>query len=121
MGIYSDKLCETVPVVKRMLRKKSEMICCNIEIEQWMKRYYDVEYLKPVWDYLESREENIYDKCYFLVTDEEAIGVKAAFAVLNFPLFEEEMIGENSQDEDGRFGRNEIKSEKSITYLSARK
>ena len=121
MGIYSDKLCETVPVVKRVLRKKGEMICCNIEIEQWMKAYYDVEYLKPVWDCLESREENIYDKCYFLVTEEEAIGVKAAFAVLNFPLFEEgEMIGENNHDGDYQFGQKETKNEKSLTYFSAK-
>lgn len=95
MGMYSDKLCETVPVVKRILRKKSEMICCNIEIGQWRKEYYETLYLKPVWNHLENGDGTIYDKCYFLVTDDEAIGVKAAFAVLSYPIFEAEQEIEN--------------------------
>ena len=37
MGIYSEKLCETVPVVKRVLRKKGDKIYCNMEMEQWTK------------------------------------------------------------------------------------
>lgn len=88
MRMYSDKLCETVPVIRRVLQKKGEMIYCNIEIERWIKTYYDLEYLKPVWEFLENTEGNVCDKCYFLVTEDESIGAKAAFAVLNYPLYE---------------------------------
>lgn len=95
MGMYRDKLGEAVPVVKRMLQKKGEMICCSIMMEQWRKEYYETVYLKPVWNHLENGDGIIYDKCYFLVTDEESVGVKAAFAVLNYPLFEAEQESQN--------------------------
>ena len=121
MGMYSDKLCETIPVIKRVLQKKGEMIYCNIEVEQWAKEYYDLEYLKPVWEYLESIEGNICDKCYFLITEEEAIGTKAAFAVLNYPVYEGgAATGHNNGVEKYRSEQKTKKSDKLLAFFSSK-
>lgn len=121
MGMYSDKLCETVPVVKRVLRKRGETIHCTIEMKQWSKLYYDVEYLKPVWDHLESEEGGIANKCYFLITEEETIGIKAAFAVLKYPVYADgNPAGDNNSIGDYRPEQKERKSDKTLTFFSSK-
>jgi len=121
MGIYSEKLCETVPVVKRVLRKKGDMIYCNMEMEQWTKEYYEVEYLKPVWEHMENEEGSIYNKCYFLVTEEDVIGIKAAFAVLNYSLCESENDAPDSNNSgDYRTGQESHKNGRKLAFFSSR-
>lgn len=123
MGIYSDKLCETVPVVKHVFRKKGEMIHSEFLIQQWRKEYYNIKYLKPVWEYLESTEGKISDKCYFLVTEEDIIGIKAAFAIWNYPLYEggmadKESSNESSDERNYRSENREKKADKTVSYFS---
>ena len=74
MGVYRDKLFDDVPVVQRRYERKGpEMICPILRVDGWLKKYYEIEYLKPVVNYLEHGDGVINNKRFFLITEEENI------------------------------------------------
>lgn len=87
MGVYREKLFDYAPIVQRRYEKRGpEVMCPILMIDGWNRKYYEIEYLKPVADYLEKGDGVINNKRFFLITEEENVGEKAAFAILNLHL-----------------------------------
>jgi len=122
MGVYSEKLFELVPVIRRNYEKKSlDTMCQVITVEGWLEQYYEIEYLKVVPEYLESNDGIITGKRFFLITEEENVGLKAAFAILNYPLYtgmREMGMLEEGGDMLSSFAKGERSCNSSLTRLS---
>jgi len=87
MGLYRDKLFEFAPVIQRKYEKKGpDVVCQVIGVEGWLEEYYKLEYLKAVEEFWEHSDGNLVGKRFFLITEEENVGIKAAFAIVNYPL-----------------------------------
>ena len=88
MGVYREKLSELAPVIRRRYeRKGSDVMCQVLTVEGWLKKYYELEYLKAVTEYFDYSDGSLNDKRFFLITEEENVGIKAAFAIINYPLY----------------------------------
>lgn len=88
MGVYREKLSELAPVLQRRYEwKESDVMCQVVTAKEWHKKYYELEYLKAVTEYFDYSEGSINDKRFFLITEEENVGIKAAFAIMHYPLY----------------------------------
>ncbi|MBQ7776613.1 MAG: AAA family ATPase [Lachnospiraceae bacterium] len=88
MGVYREKLFELAPVIHRRYEKKGSDVTCQVlKVEGWLKEYYDLEYLRVVPEFFEYGDGMLNNKRIFLITEEENVGLKAAFAIINYPLY----------------------------------
>lgn len=87
MGLFMDKLCRLVPVIKKQyVNGANNTMYQKAVIEGVPEDYFATPYLKAVKDFGESCGE-IMGKRIFLITEEENIGLKAAFGIMNYPIY----------------------------------
>ena len=70
MGMFQNKLCKMVPVIKRSYRRSQKVVNQLITIIGSPEEYYEVPYLDPVKRFCECCD-NMVDKRVFLITEEE--------------------------------------------------
>lgn len=86
MGLFQDKLHKIAPVLKRHYIRKNGEICQQVSILGHPENYYIAPYLKTVKEFCEC-DEDILDKRIFLITENENVGLKAAFGLLYYPIY----------------------------------
>lgn len=87
MGLYSDKLQELAPVLKRYyIRDEKSVLHQYVSIEGCPEDYYASPYLEQIKDFC-GCSDDMMGKRVFLITEEENIGIKAAFGIMNYPLY----------------------------------
>lgn len=88
MELFREKLRDMVPVMKRQYRKDANNVMYQeVGIEGSPEDFYDTPYLKPVKEFCEQVGD-VVGKRVFLVTENETIGLKAAFGIVNYPIYE---------------------------------
>lgn len=122
MGMFQNKLCKMVPVIKRSYRRSQKVVNQLITIIGSPEEYYEVPYLDPVKRFCECCD-NMVDKRVFLITEEENVGLKAAFGILNYPIYSNwEEICEQIEDAGYPLEHLEVQNSQgkpvSIRYVS---
>lgn len=88
MELFREKLWNQKPVLKRQYKKDDKnLMYQEVCIEGYPEDFYSTPYLKPVKEFCE-RVGDVVGKRVFLVTESEAIGLKAAFGIVNYPIYE---------------------------------